>query len=91
MISYCYAKAITGKSYPEKCMRELFDDVAGQSPLDPGESAKRSTRAPLRKRFYSAVGVAEVDGGLTITLDGKPIKTPSRKLVKVPNRAIASA
>jgi chaperone required for assembly of F1-ATPase len=72
-------------------MRELFDEVAGQSPLDPGESAKRSTRAPLRKRFYAAVGVKEVDGGLTVTLDGKAIKTPSRKTVVVPNRAIAEA
>jgi chaperone required for assembly of F1-ATPase len=72
-------------------MRELFDDVAGQSPVDPGESAKRSTRAPLRKRFYAAVAVKESKGGLTVTLDDKPIKTPSRKVVTAPNRAIAEA
>lgn len=72
-------------------MRELFDEVAGQSPLDPGESAKRSTRTPLRKRFYRTVEVKEVDGGLTVALDGKSIKTPSRKVVTVPNRAIAEA
>lgn len=72
-------------------MRELFDDVAGKSPVDPGESAKRSTRAALRKRFYKAVAVKEGEGGLTVTLDGKPIKTPSKKPVVVPNRAIAEA
>jgi chaperone required for assembly of F1-ATPase len=91
MISYCYANTITDKSYPEKCMRELFDEVAGQSPIDPGELVKRATRTPRRKRFYTTVGVKEVDGGLTVTLDGKPIKTPSRKVVIVPNRAIAEA
>ena len=37
-------------------------------------------RAPSAQVIYSAVGVKEVDGGLTVTLDGKPIKTPSRKV-----------
>jgi chaperone required for assembly of F1-ATPase len=72
-------------------MRELFDEVAGQSPLDPGELVKRATRTPRRKRFYTAVGVGETKGGLTVTLDGKPIKTPSKKLVVIPNRTIAEA
>ncbi|HLX18205.1 MAG TPA: ATPase, partial [Bradyrhizobium sp.] len=34
-------------------MRELFDEVAGKSPLDPQESVRRSARAPQRKRFYA--------------------------------------
>jgi chaperone required for assembly of F1-ATPase len=72
-------------------MRELFDEVAGQSPVDPAELVKRATRTPRRKRFYTAVDVKEVAGGLTVTLDDKPIKTPSRKKVIVPNRAIAEA
>jgi chaperone required for assembly of F1-ATPase len=70
-------------------MRELFDEVAGQSPLDPGEAVRRTSRTPLRKRFYKEVGVAETDGGFAVTLDGKPIKTPSGKTVVVPKRAIA--
>lgn len=72
-------------------MRELFDEVAGQSPLDPQEAVRRTTRAPQRKRFYTSVGVAEVDGGFSITLDGKPIKTPSGKPVIAPSREIADA
>ena len=70
-------------------MRELFDEVAGQSPLDPGEAVRRASRTPQRKRFYSDVGVGQADGGFTVTLDGKPIKTPSGKVVVVPKRAIA--
>jgi len=72
-------------------MRELFDEVAGQSPLDPKESARRSARAPQRKRFYASAGIAETDGGYAVTLDGKPIKTPSGRQVIVPVRSIAEA
>ena len=69
-------------------MRELFDEVEGQS-ADPLEAARRSARAPRRKRFYTNAGVVEAVGGFSVTLDGKPIKTPAGRLVIVPARAIA--
>src|SRR5438128_12539644 len=72
-------------------MRELFDEAAGQSPLDPQEAVRRATRVPKRKRFYTSAGVAETDGGFSITLDGRPIKTPSGKIVIAPKREIAEA
>ena len=72
-------------------MRELFDEVAGQSPLDPEEAVRRTTRVPQRKRFYASAGVAEAEGGFAVTLDGKPIRTPSGRQVVVPNREIAEA
>jgi chaperone required for assembly of F1-ATPase len=72
-------------------MRELFDGAAGQSPADPQDATRRSARAVQRKRFYSAVGVGEDDGGFSITLDGKPIRTPSGLKVIVPARIIAEA
>ena len=46
----------------EKRMRELFDEVAGKSPLDPEEAVRRTTRTPRRKRFYAQAGVAEAHG-----------------------------
>jgi chaperone required for assembly of F1-ATPase len=70
-------------------MRELFDEVAGQSPLDPREAVRRAMRTPQRKRFYAGAGVAEADGGFSVTLDGKPIRTPSGRIVTVPVRNIA--
>lgn len=70
-------------------MRELFDEVAGQSAGDPMESARRSSRAVLRKRFYTSADIGEADGSFTVTLDGKPIKTPSGRTVIVPARALA--
>ena len=72
-------------------MRDLFDEVAGQSPLDPEEAVRRTQRTPRRKRFYAETGVAAADGGFTVTLDGRPIKTPSGKVVVVPKREIAGA
>jgi chaperone required for assembly of F1-ATPase len=72
-------------------MRELFDEVAGKSPLDPQEAVRRTTRGPRRKRFYASAGVGEGNGGFSVTLDGKPIKTPSGRQVIVPARSIAEA
>src|SRR5689334_7891570 len=72
-------------------MRELFDEVAGQSPLDPQEAVKRATRVPLRKRFYTSTGVVPAEDGFAVTLDGKPIKTPSGRVVAMPSRVIAEA
>jgi chaperone required for assembly of F1-ATPase len=72
-------------------MRELFDEAAGQSPLDPQEAVRRAARAPLRKRFYKEAGVAEAEGGFAITLDGKPIRTPSGRQVVIPSRDLAEA
>ena len=72
-------------------MRELFDEVAGKSLADPQESVRRATRRPQRKRVYTSAGVGEADGEYAITLDGKPIRTPSGRQVIVPARAIADA
>ena len=72
-------------------MRELFDDMAGQSPLDPQEAVRAAARTPLRKRFYAEAGVAEVEGGFAVTLDGKPIRTPSGRQVVIPARPLAEA
>jgi chaperone required for assembly of F1-ATPase len=72
-------------------MRELFDEALGRSPLDPEEAVRRATRRPRRKRVYSNVGVVEAPGGFAVTLDDKPIRTPSGRQVVVPIRDIADA
>ena len=72
-------------------MRELFDEVAGKSPLDPEEAVRRTTRGPQRKRFYTHAGVTESPDGFAITLDDKPVRTPSGRALAAPNRDIADA
>jgi chaperone required for assembly of F1-ATPase len=70
-------------------MRELFDEVAGKSPLDPEEAVRRATRVPRRQRFYARAGVIEAPDGFVITLDDKPVRTPSGRILAAPNREIA--
>jgi chaperone required for assembly of F1-ATPase len=72
-------------------MRELFEEAAGQPPPDPREAARTSARTPPRKRFYKEAGVIEAEGGFAITLDGKPIRTPSGRQVVIPTRALADS
>ena len=72
-------------------MRELFDEVAGHSPLDPEEAVRRASRAPRRKRFYKEACIAEADCGFAVTLDGRSIRTPSGRHVVAPTRGIAEA
>jgi chaperone required for assembly of F1-ATPase len=72
-------------------MRELFDEVAGKSPLDPQEMVRRSTRGPQRKRFYARAGVAQSPDGFAITLDDKPVRTPSGRALVAPSLDIADA
>jgi chaperone required for assembly of F1-ATPase len=75
----------------ENCMRELFDEVAGQSPLDPQEAVRRTMRAPRRKRFYARAGVVKGKGGFAIALDDKPVRTRSGRALVVPVSEIADA
>ncbi|WP_323809868.1 ATP12 family chaperone protein [Sphingobium baderi] len=43
------------------------------------------------KRFYKDAAVAAGDGGYGIQLDGKPVRTPARALLALPNVALAQA
>jgi chaperone required for assembly of F1-ATPase len=70
-------------------MRELFDEGSGKSPLDPEEAVRRTTRAPRRQRFYAHAGMVEGPNGFAITLDDKPVRTPSGRTLVAPNREIA--
>jgi chaperone required for assembly of F1-ATPase len=72
-------------------MRELFDEASGKSPLDPEEAVRRTTRTVRRKRFYAKAGVVDAPDGFAVTLDDKPIRTPSGRQVVAPIRAIAEA
>lgn len=43
------------------------------------------------KRFWSEVAASPVEGGLTITLDGRPVRTPAKAALILPTRALAEA
>ncbi|MCB1381544.1 MAG: ATPase [Notoacmeibacter sp.] len=73
-------------------MRDILSDLeqGGQlSDPDPVRRAQKQMLKPLPKRFYSEAGVSEAEGGFAVTLDGKVLRTPSRKLLALPTRAAA--
>jgi chaperone required for assembly of F1-ATPase len=69
-------------------MRDIFTEIFENQPIDPTESARRSLRHRLRKRFYERATVGE---GGEVLLDGKQVFTPARKPLTAPARALAAA
>ncbi len=43
------------------------------------------------KRFYDTVTVTEEEGGFTVALDGRPVRTPARRPLCLPTRPLAEA
>jgi chaperone required for assembly of F1-ATPase len=72
-------------------MRDLFEDIFKNAPLDPTQAARRAARPHLRRRFYQQADVEEADGEFRIVLDGRPVKTPARRTLATPKRALAQA
>ncbi len=69
-------------------MREVFDDIFTAQPLDPTESARRNMRA-LKRRFYTTVEVGEGAHGFALTLDGRLVRTPARRVLAAPHPVLA--
>src|SRR5467141_1043535 len=72
-------------------MRDLFEDIFKNAPLDPTQAARRAARPHLRRRFYQQADVEEADGEFRIVLDGRPVRTPARRTLATPKRALAQA
>jgi len=72
-------------------MRDQFEEIAANASLDPQEAVRQTSRAPQRKRFYSAATIEDAEGGFAIALDGKPVRTPTGQPLVIPDRAIAQA
>lgn len=70
-------------------MRDIMADL--EAGADPVARARAAQKTPLPKRFYKDVGVGEGEGGFTILLDGRPVRTPASALLAVPTRALAEA
>src|SRR3954468_5846002 len=71
-------------------MRELFEDVFRNQPVDPMESARRNMRPNLRRRFYENAAAGEGAPG-PVLLDNRVVKTPAGSTLAAPSRALAEA
>jgi chaperone required for assembly of F1-ATPase len=67
----------------------MIEDETPEGRKIPG---KEPLKAPLPKRFYTAVTVGELPGGgYQIMLDGRPVRTPKKLQLEVPTKALAEA
>jgi chaperone required for assembly of F1-ATPase len=73
-------------------MRDIFTEIFENQPPDPMGAARRAMWPPLRKRFYdrAAPGEPGADGTVPVLLDGKPVRTPARRLLAAPTRELAA-
>lgn len=58
---------------------------------DPVRRAQTMMRPELPKRFYDRAEASTADAGFSITLDGRPVRTPGGKLLTVADSRIAAA
>ncbi|MBD8906160.1 ATP12 family chaperone protein [Methylorubrum zatmanii] len=58
---------------------------------DPIRAARASTAPTLPKRFYAEAGIAPVEGGFRLVLDGRGANTPGRRPLAVPNAVLGEA
>jgi chaperone required for assembly of F1-ATPase len=72
-------------------MRDIFEEIFQNQPLDPTESARRNMRPQLRTRFYREATAGEGPDGFAVLLDGRPVRTPARRPLAAPVRALAEA
>jgi chaperone required for assembly of F1-ATPase len=71
-------------------MREDLTDFTQQlSDPDPVRRAQIAMKKPLPKRFYAEATVRQGEGGFAVELDGRPVKTPARNALAVPNGMLA--
>jgi chaperone required for assembly of F1-ATPase len=69
-------------------MRELFEGGQADNPV---ETARRAVRPVLRRRVYKTVAIAAGENGYAVHLDGKPVRTPARRLLAAPAPELAGA
>ena len=72
-------------------MRDLFEEIFANNPIDPTEAARRPQRPAVKRRFYKSVGLAPGRDGFAIELDGRPVKTPARRPLAAPTRPLGEA
>ena len=60
-------------------------------PRQPGGPIPGPDKPALPKRFYAAAGVEQRDGAFALVLDGRPARSPGKRPLALPNRALAEA
>lgn len=60
--------------------------------IDPVAMARRDLKKALPRRFFTTVGIGcTPEGGFSVLLDERPVRTPAKALLAVPSRPLAEA
>ncbi|MGI9352354.1 MAG: ATP12 family chaperone protein [Rhizobiaceae bacterium] len=68
-------------------MREILEDAEGaaeRGEVGPGKANRGRDKPSFPKRFYKSVSAKQADGGFSVFLDDKPVKTPGRHALLLP-------
>ncbi len=69
----------------------LFAAREAHEPADPMKAAQGSMRSALPRRFYTRAACMPVDGRFQLQLDGKPARTPARRLLAIEDATVGEA
>ena len=72
-------------------MRDLLEVLHEDAAKDPEQRARELSKRELPKRFYEEATHVAADGGFAIHLDGRPVKTPGKETLLLPNDALGAA
>ena len=70
-------------------MRDLFESIFANEPRDPIQAARRGLRPQLPRRFYERADVEAAEEEFRVLLDGRPVKSPARRMLAAPSRELA--
>lgn len=71
-------------------MRDILSDLSeAMSDPDPVRRAQIQMHRPLPKRFYNEVTLGQSDEGYNVLLDGRPVRTPMKRLLAVSSASVA--
>jgi len=72
-------------------MRDFLEVLQEDAARDPEQRARELSRRELPKRFYEEASHRPAEGGFSIHLDGRPVKTPGKALLLLPTDALGAA
>jgi chaperone required for assembly of F1-ATPase len=73
-------------------MRDILEDAEGaaaRGDIGPGKANRERDLQKFPKKFYEKADIKEQEDGFSIELDGRPVKTPGKQVLKLPGSTSA--
>lgn len=73
-------------------MRDILQDAEGaaeRGDIGPGKSNRERDLKKFPKKFFKLATIKQADGGYSVVLDGRPVKTPGKQVLMLPGKTSA--